>query len=55
MTSYKIKHHTEECVCENCGSPLYVGDTVKTYSDYDEPFCSDGCVEEGSQFLVYQD
>lgn len=40
--AFKVRHHTEEFQCPECGRPVYVGDTA--YEDEDgEIFCCKGC------------
>ncbi len=38
----RIKHHTEECQCEQCGSPRYVGDVVY-FTEDGLVYCSRAC------------
>ena len=40
---YKIRHHTEEFDCPQCGAPLYVGDTAWQDDADTAPFCSAYC------------
>lgn len=42
LEMYVINDITEECWCNYCGAPLYVGDTVYTEED-EEVFCSPEC------------
>jgi hypothetical protein len=46
MPKYTIADRTEETDCNNCGWPLYVGDTA--YSDEGEQhvFCSRACQQQ---------
>ena len=30
MPTYVIEHRNQECDCDYCGMPLYIGDTVHT-------------------------
>ena len=44
LERYRITHHSEECACAHCGSPLYVGDRVLLVDDV--PACSARCAQE---------
>jgi hypothetical protein len=37
-----IRHHSDEGACEECGAPLYVGDTYIEHDD--KPLCSQVCL-----------
>lgn len=43
--TYRVTHHTEECGCDHCGAPIFVGDTVvEEYpNEWGEAYCSRGC------------
>jgi hypothetical protein len=47
ITSEIIRHHSDECDCNNCGCPLDVGDRVYFDADrVDIAGCTRGCVIE---------
>ena len=45
-----IRHHSEECDCDNCGFPIDVGD--KVYWLNDEPYCTATCARAGDDRVV---
>ena len=49
-SSYKIGRIGEECQCEHCGYPMYIGDKVVVMADGqgedDRPHCSRECCEQ---------
>jgi hypothetical protein len=47
---YRIRRHAEECSCDYCGCPLYVGDVA--YSYVNSPFCSITCSRKSRGFGV---
>lgn len=46
---YEITHHTQETACDNCGCPLYVGDTVYLSDDEARAYCSQSCARAGER------
>lgn len=45
-----IRHHSEECDCDNCGFPLDVGDKVMWRDD--TPYCGGVCARAGDDRQV---
>lgn len=43
----KIQRRNEECQCDQCGYPMYIGDTVVYRDDY--PYCSNGCARAADE------
>lgn len=43
MPRYKVRHHTEEFDCPQCGAPVYVGDSAWQDDAETAPFCSAYC------------
>lgn len=46
LNIYEIRHHSEESYCQNCGSPLYVGDTIYRSRASDIAYCSTRCFND---------
>jgi len=46
----RIRHHSEECDCEQCGFPMDVGD--KVYWLDDTPYCTKTCARAGDDRAV---
>jgi len=49
--TYTVLRGNEECQCEQCGFPMYVGDRVYT-TKHEQVACGSGCakrLEEDSQ------
>jgi len=46
---YEITRYTEETACDNCGCPLYVGDTVHLSDDEARAYCSNFCARAGER------
>lgn len=45
LSSYVVKHHTEEAECSHCGGPIYVGERAfhETGDEYGPVYCSKRC------------
>ena len=50
---YRIRRHTEECSCDYCGCPLFVGEFAYNYVN--SPFCSITCCRKSRGFGARQD
>jgi hypothetical protein len=52
MNTWHIIRHGEECECEECGYPLYTGDSAYYTDDYGHVFCGKACAKQTSERMA---
>ncbi len=46
LQSGRVKNHAEECACDWCGGPIYLGDTVLFELEGGRVWCSERCAAD---------
>lgn len=52
---YQVAHISEECDCQWCGAPLYVGDYVTTDEFECDAYCGTSCATKGAALIARAD
>lgn len=47
ITSYRVRRATEEAECEQCGNPIYMGETA--YESGEHVYCSRDCAKRAAR------